>query len=275
MAVVVLSLLAATAIGTADFLGGFAGRALGYRQAMVVTYATLALASAILAPLVGGSLTSTVLLWGVLAGLVSTWATQALFAGIGRGRPAVVTPLAAVGAAALATSADLVAFDGSLTIGHALGLAAAATAVFLVTRVSSNEGGPLRFSLLTGAAGALGTGLFYIAIDVNADEGLWLFVPAGLTAALLGYTLMRWQRQRFSRASGMPVAAFAGLAVATSAIAIAFAVDTGSLLVVAALVSLFPAVTVGLAALVWHQRPNKWQWLGLVTAVLAVGLLGQ
>ena len=58
MTVVILSLIAAGAIGAADFLGGLAGRTLGYRQALVIAYGTVAGVTGVLAPAVGGRLTS-------------------------------------------------------------------------------------------------------------------------------------------------------------------------------------------------------------------------
>jgi drug/metabolite transporter (DMT)-like permease len=275
VAVVLLALFAATALGAGDFLGGHAGRRVGYRQAVVVAYATVAALALLATPLQAGQLTAKAVYWGVAAGVVALGATEALFSGIGRGRPAVVTPISAVGAAALAAVVDLAALDGDLGWVLAAGLATGAVAVLLVTRDESAEGGPLSFSLVTGAAAAVGTGLFYVAIDVTAEEaGPWLFVPAGLTVAALGYGLMRLSGHRWkSRGSGW--AALSGIAVAASALAISIAVTRGSLIVVAALVSLYPAVTVLLAAAIWRQRPNWVQWLGLGVAVVAVGLLSQ
>lgn len=275
MAVIVLALVAAVAIGAGDFLGGHAGRRIGYRQAVVIAYATVALLALIAAPAQEGRLTANALYWGVAGGIVALGATEALFSGIGRGRPAVVTPVSAVGAAALASTVDLAFLDGDVSWLLAAGLATGAVAVLLVTRDNSAEGGPISFSLATGAAAAVGTGLFYVAIDVTAeDAGTWVFVPAGLTIAVLGYGLMRLGGHSWKR-PGSGWAVLSGAAVAVSALAISIAVTRGSLIVVAALVSLYPAVTVLLAGIVWRHRPNRMQWLGLAVALVAVWLLSQ
>jgi drug/metabolite transporter (DMT)-like permease len=275
VAVVLLALFGAAAIGAGDFLGGHAGRRIGYRQAVVIAYATVAVLALLAAPFQEGQPTTRALYWGVAAGAVALVATEALFSGIGRGRPAVVTPISAVGAAALAALIDLTLLDGDLGWLLAAGLAAGAIAVLLVTRDKSAEGGPLSFSLITGAAAAVGTGLFYVAIDVTATEaGTWLFVPGGLTVAVLGYGLMRLEGRRWN-SDGSGWAVVSGTAVAASALAISAAVTRGSLIVVAALVSLYPAVTVLLAGIVWRHRPNRVQWLGLGVAIVAVGLLSQ
>jgi drug/metabolite transporter (DMT)-like permease len=101
-----------------------------------------------------------------------------------------------------------------------------------------------------------------------------LFVPGGLTVAVLGYGLMRLEGRRWN-SDGSGWAVVSGTAVAASALAISAAVTRGSLIVVAALVSLYPAVTVLLAGIVWRHRPNRVQWLGLGVAIVAVGLLSQ
>jgi drug/metabolite transporter (DMT)-like permease len=275
MTVILLALFAAVAIGAGDFLGGHAGRRIGYRQAVVIAYATVAALALVAAPLQEGRLTSRAIYWGVGAGIVALVATEALFSGIGRGRPAVVTPISAVGAAALAAAVDLALLDGSLNWVLAGGIATGAVAVLLVTRDDSAEGGPLSFSIIAGTLAAIGTGLFYVAIDVTAEEaGAWLFVPAGVTIAVVGVGLMRLGGQGWER-RGMGWAMLAGIAVAASALAISVAVTRGSLVVVAALVSLYPAVTVLLAGLVWGHRPNRLQWLGLAVAIVAVGLLSR
>jgi drug/metabolite transporter (DMT)-like permease len=275
VAVILLGLFAAVGLGAGDFLGGLAGRRFGYRQAVVVAYGVVAALAALVSPLGAGQITMRVIAWGVVAGSVALVATEALFRGIGKGRPAVVTPISAVGAAAIAALADLLFLDGELNGLIGIGVATGAVAVLLVTRDDSPEGGPLKFSVAAGVAAAIGTGLFYVAVDITAEEaGTWIFVPSGMTTAAVGYLLMRISGQRMGR-SGAGWAVVSGVAVAAAAVAISAAVARGSLIVVAALVSLYPAVTVLLAGVVWKHRPNRIQWLGLAVTIVAVGFLSR
>ena len=77
------------------------------RWSTVFPLAVVGLLALVASPLIGGTLTGDVVMWGALAGVGGAVGLVALFVGIARGRVAVVTPIAAVLAAATPVVADL------------------------------------------------------------------------------------------------------------------------------------------------------------------------
>ena len=87
-----------------------------------------------------------------------------------------------------------------------------------------------------------------------------------LTAAALGG---RWVPHHWSHAWGV----VAGLLATTAVVAFLLATQTGLLTVASVVTSLYPAITIALAALVLRERVHASQGIGLVLCGLAVGLV--
>ena len=94
----------------------------------------------------------------------------------------------------------------------------------------------------------------------------WALVAVALTAAALGG---RWVPDHPSQAWG----AVAGVLATAAAVAFLLATQTGLLTIASVVTSLYPAVTIALAALVLRERIHAPQALGLALCGLAVGLV--
>ena len=294
---VLLALAAAVAFGVSDFLGGWLSRRLHFALVAVTAQAAAAACAWAVLPWWGGSGPATApLLWGALSGAGGAVGSLALYRGLARGAMTVVAPLSAVGSAVLPVLAG-VGFGERPSPAAVAGIVLALPAIWLVARPPSTPDGPstggasgtapgtppgtsgrrapARAALGDGLLAGAGFALLFIGVErAGQDSGLWP-VAAGQSVSLLlllaAVLLLRPARAATGRA--LPVAGLAGLCALSATVLFLLASGGGLLAVVAVLTSLYPAVTVVLAALVLHERTGRAQKAGLAAAAAAVALI--
>ncbi|PKH41395.1 Uncharacterized membrane protein [Nocardioides alpinus] len=270
---VLLSLVAALAYGLSDFIGGLASRRTSaWPVAFVGTLAAFA-GAVVLALVTDGSPTRGDLAWGALAGIGSGAGGAFLYRGLAAGRMGVVAPISAVGAALLPVVVGVATGERPALLVW-LGIAAAVPGIWLVSREPGGSG-DLAAGILDGVLAGLGFGLLFAAMGQVPEEAGFAplaiaqgvaVVAVALTAAALGG---RWIPHDRSQAWG----AAAGILATVAAVAFLLATQTGLLTVASVVTSLYPAITIGLAAFVLRERIHGSQGLGLLLCGVAVGLV--
>jgi drug/metabolite transporter (DMT)-like permease len=209
--------------------------------------------------------------WAVVAGLGAGSGTALLYRGLARGSMGVVAPMSAVTAAVVPTTAG-VAMGERPGIWAVAGIALALPAIWLV---SADRRDPSRTGAWDGLWSGLGFGVYFLGSgQIEPDHALTplaliqavAFVPIVLLASLRREPLLPRSRSAWT-------VLWIGPLVAAANAAFLWAVDLGQLVITSVLASLYPAVTVGLAALVLHERIRRWQGVGLGLAALAVVLI--
>lgn len=273
---VLLALAAALAYGVSDFIGGVASRR---TSAWPVAFTggvggfAGALALALAWP---GDPSGRDLAWGVLGGIGSGLGGAFLYRGFARGRMGVVGPLSAVGSTLLPVVVGVLVGERP-TLPVWVGILAAVPGIWLVSREPAVDGAPPApaAGLLDGVVAGVGFGLLFVATGQVGDEaGFWpLAVTQGValvavvvTAVLLGG---RWRPDHPSQAWGL----LAGLLATSGVLTFLLATQRGLLTVAAVLASLYPAVTILLAATVVKEHIHRGQAVGLVLCGAAVALV--
>ena len=275
MLVVVLSLLAALSYGLADFVGGAASKRTSPWAVALVAQVTGAAVVLVLGALAGGSPTSTDLAWAVAAGLFNGLGTAFLYRGLSGGRMGVVAPVSGVGAAALPVVVGLLLGERPAALVW-VGFVAALPGIWLVSREPVGSVVPGRGSgLLDGAMAGLGFGgLFACLAQIPEEAG---YLPLALNQVVAGGAIVvvaviaggAWMPREPAALLG----AGSGILAAAATAAFLLATQTGFLTVAAVLTSLYPAVTVVLAATLLRERVHRGQVCGLVLCLAAVALV--
>jgi drug/metabolite transporter (DMT)-like permease len=270
---ILLSLAAAVAYGLSDFIGGLVSRRTSAWAVALVGNAAAFVGAVVLVLAVDGSPTRTDLWWGALAGVGSGVGGAFLYRGLAAGRMGMVAPVSAVGAALLPVCVGVATGERPAVLVW-LGIVAAVPGIWLVSR-EPGDSGSLAAGLLDGVLAGLGFGLLFAAMGQVPEEAGFAplaasqaaaMVCVALTAALLGG---RWIPHERSQAWGV----LAGLLATGAVVAFLLATQTGLLTVASVVTSLYPAVTIALAALVLRERIHVSQGLGLLLCGLAVGLV--
>jgi drug/metabolite transporter (DMT)-like permease len=272
---VLLALAAAVAYGSADFIGGLLSKRASVWTVAVVMQAAGAAGLSLVAVVGYDWPGARDLAWGAAAGIGSGAGTFFLYRGLAGGRMSVVAPLSAVGAAVLPVLIG-VATGERPDLSAWIGVALALPAILLVSREPSRtaSSGGVRDGLLAGA----GFGLLFVALgQVPEEAGIWPLAFGQIAATLILFTCSRLSRAPKPRPSSRVYAgAVAGGLISSTATLLYQLAVYGELVSVAAvLTSLYPAVTVALAAVVLHERVTRTQSAGLVLAAAAVVLIAQ
>jgi drug/metabolite transporter (DMT)-like permease len=209
----------------------------------------------------------------VVAGLLGGVGITALYRALAIGRMGVVAPVTGVLAAVIPVSAGIV-LEGWPAPLVLVGIGLAILAVLLVSRVSDGGGGPsgLREALLAGVA----IGCFGIAIAQLSDgivfSALTLIrsIQALLVISLVIVTGSAW---RLGRRAIPGVIAIGVLDMGGNAFYL-LAVQSGALAVASVLSSLYPVVTVILAAIVLRERVTRDHAVGIILAAAAIVCIG-
>ena len=271
---VLLSLLAAASYGFADFIGGWLSKRVSAWTVALTAQAGGALATLVVAPLVDGRPSGADLAWALLAGLGDGFGTAFLYRGLSSGRMGVVAPVSGVGAAVVpVVTGVLIGERPGLVVW--IGIALAFPAIWFVAREPSAPEAATSAGFVDGVLAGLGFGTLFVALSrVSDDAGL---LPLALNQAAGGVVIVAVAvalRQpwlpREGRAAAGPDRGVLG-ALATGLFMVA---SRGSHLTVASVVvSLYPAFTVLLAALLLRERVHGAQAVGLAMCAVSVALV--
>lgn len=278
MIAVALSLLSAAAYGLSDFVGGvFSKRASPWSVALVGQLSGAAIVLA-LAAATDGSPGSADLAWAVVAGIGNGLGTAFLYRGLSSGRMGVVAPVSGVGAALVPVAVGLLTGERPPALVW-VGIALALPGIWLVAR----EPGPTDVAgsragssgALDGVLAGLGFGSLFAALAQIPDTAGFLplalnqLVAAVVVVAVASALRTPWLPREPAAAAGVLTGALGALATG----AFLLASQQGFLTVTAVLASLYPAVTVLLAATVLREHIHRPQAVGLVLCGLAVTLV--
>jgi uncharacterized membrane protein len=271
---ILLGLGAAGAYGTADFLGGMAGKRAEILTVVLISQAAGAVPLTIVNLFSDGSATASGLWLGAAAGVAEVIGALLLYRGLATGRMNVVAPIAGVLGAALPVAAGLIGDDAPSALSLA-GLGLALVAVGLLS--SPPEGAVGRRAGIAEAVGAgVAFGLFFFLIDLAGGEGsgpgpLVSARGASLVVALILVLVAR--KPILPPTSALPFAVGAGVSEAGANFLFLAGTKEGLLAIVAVLTSLYPAATAGLARAFLRERMGRGQLVGFIMAGVAVALM--
>ena len=271
---VLLSLLAALSYGLADFCGGLAskrGSAWGVALLALATGAVLVFSGSLL---VSGDPTGADLWWGAAAGVGNGFGTAFLYRGLASGRMGVVAPVSGVGAAVIPVVVGVLLGERPTALVW-LGILLAVPAIWLVAREPSGPSAASPGGVVDGTLAGLGFGFLFVALaQLSEDAGLLPLavnqVVAGVVIVLVATLLRQSWRPEARAALGGIVAGTLG---AAATVCFVLATREGYLSVTAVLTSLYPAVTVMLAATVLREHVHRAQAAGLLLCAVAVSLV--
>ena len=269
-----LALASALVYGAADFLGGFASRRTSTISVVIWSQGFGLLLLAALLPLFGGGAVASDAGWGALCGVAGAAAIALLYRGLAIGTMGVVSPISAVLGASIPLLYGVI-FRGEHPTWFAYaGIAAALAAVVFVsaepgTRTQRTQLFPpgIPEALLAG----VGFGAFFIALAMTrADAGMVPLFAARATSLILllagGLAFGGAANVRVARPAFGLVLLCGTLDVSANVLYV-LAAHRGLLAIVAVLTSLYPAATVGLAAIVLRERLGRLQWIGVALAL--------
>jgi drug/metabolite transporter (DMT)-like permease len=213
------------------------------------------------------------MLFGALAGVAGVIGLSALYSGLAQGRMGIVAPLTAVIAATMPVLYGLIT-EGVPPILQIAGFGLALIAVWLLSGASGDavlRRAELGYAFVAGA----GFALFFILIDQANEAAIYWPLTAARVASVTCLAIYitvrgRWRRPERDQ---LPLIVLAGLLDALGNAFFALSARFGRLDLAAILASLYPASTVLLARIVLHERLNSAQWLGVLTALLALILI--
>jgi drug/metabolite transporter (DMT)-like permease len=276
---IVFGLLSAISWGAGDFTGGLAARKVGAVRA--VFYASvIGLIAVTISAWAANEAVPSLRVWliAMLAGIFGSTGLILLYAAMANGTMSIAAPVSALLAAALPV------LVGTLTEGlpETLTLIGFGFALFAVWMVSQSEGGvkdilshlaDLKLPLLAG----LGFGGYFIVMHRATDEGalLWAMTGSRSSSVLLIFIYMLVTRTSFrvDDRSSFPVIGVNGVLDLTGNAFFILAAQAGRLDVASVLSSLYPGSTVMLAWIFLHERLSRTQWIGILSALIAIVLM--
>jgi len=278
---ILFALISAAGWGVSDFFGGvFSKRHGAWVTTVAVQLGALA-GTALAVLLLGGSPTRSDWAWGAAAGLGVGAGTAFLYRGLSTGRMGVVAPVSGVGAA-------LVPIVVGVSSGErpgptaAAGILIALPAIWLIASTDGEaaetvqgEGAQASTGFLDGVLAGVGFGVGFVCLDrVHPAAELTPLLATQVASLVPVIALALWTRQPFLPRNLPAWIGFLLGPLGTVANAcLLWAVQSGLLSVVSVLVSLYPAVTVALAAAVLRERIHRTQAVGLGLAAIAVSLI--
>ena len=270
---VALALASALAFGLCDFVAGIASRRISFWWVALISLGASVVGAWLIVLVSRESANASALLWGFAAGVGAATGAVALYRGYGHGQMAVAGPISAVGAAALPAAVGLILGERLAAVGI-IGVAVALPAIWLMSGAKLS-GDHARRGASDGLLSGAGFALEFVGLErAGESSGLWPVAISQSTALVLVGLVVAVVRPRGrGDARTYLLAAIAGALSLVATTAYFLAAHAGLLTVAAVLASLYPAVTVVLAAAFLHERPARAQVVGLVLGGLAVTLI--
>jgi drug/metabolite transporter (DMT)-like permease len=269
------ALASAVAYGASDFIGGVASRRYSTWQVVFVGQGAGALAMLAAGLAVPGAPVAADFAWALLAGVGSATGGIFLYRGLARGRMGLVAPISAVGAASLPVLAGAVLGERPGWLVW-VGMLVALPGIWLVSRtpVADRVAGARR-ALVDGAVAGAGFGVLFIALgQISDDAGLLPLAANQVVGAVLAVAAAAGLRQVWRPSRGvLGRGSAAGVLGAFGTLAFMVATGATSLGIAGVLASLYPAVTVLLAAGILGERVALGQQAGIGLCTLAVAAM--
>jgi drug/metabolite transporter (DMT)-like permease len=284
MMVTLLGLGAALAYGVADFLGGAASRRSTVLRVLMLCMPVGLAVLVVAAAATGGMPTTHGLAWGCGSGVAGSAGLISFYRALARGPMSVVAPVSALAAAVLPVAVGTLhgeRLDATVLAGVVLCL----TAIGLVSveeggRSADRRGGRrfLDSGPVMAVVSGISFGIFFILLkEAGGSSGLWPLVASRSTGftVILATVLMvgRQGAPSVSGAATLVPALLSGVLDAGANVLYFLAAQRGMLSLAAVLASLYPAVTVLLARVVYSERLRVVQRAGLAVAVAGVALV--
>jgi drug/metabolite transporter (DMT)-like permease len=275
---ILLALMAAVGYGAADFVGGLASRRVSHWTVAIVGQLAGGTALLVVGLSLPGAVRAEDVAWALLAGLGSAVGTVFLYRGLARGRMGIVAPVSGVGAALVPILVGM-SLGERPTVLVWLGVLVALPAIYLVSRDDTSGEARGLGGLLDGGLAGLGFGVLFVALaqvpesagllPLAANQGVGAVLTVVLAIALRQPLMPRDRTSRRAVAWG----AVGGLLGTSGTVAFLLASHSTDLAVTGVLASLYPAVTVLLAAGLLRERVRASQGLGLIACGASVCLV--
>lgn len=281
-------------------------------HALMVTLISMSAGAACLAlvcAIQGGVLTGTDVAWSLGAGVVGSIGIVTFYSALAIGPMGVVAPVSAVTSAVVPVGTGFLLGERPSGLAAA-GIALALPAIMMVARERRLPGEPSSIAVSTigrALAAGIGFGGYLVLISRTSEGSNLLPVLVGRGASIVVMAVLAWtlgvlawpKRSRPARASGetatpspgavpqnggsegaepgpdrsLHLSLATGVFDATGNVFYLLAVRGDLLALVAAVQSLYPAATVGLAGTFHGERPQRIQVAGMGLAVAAVLLV--
>ena len=264
-------ILSALSFGAGDFAGAFAARRAGALVVVAGAHAiglvALLLAAAVIRPPIPDAGSAGI---GLAAGVAGAVGLAALYRGMSLGSMGLVTALAGAGSLAIPLIAGTL-LGAAIAPLQLAGVGCAAAAAVAASGASRTEVG--RLALALAGAAAIGFGAWYVLIDLAARGGdpLWALVFSRASSSILTgvAAIGRMDRTRFP----LRIVVVAGLFDVGGNAFYVIARDSLPVGLAAALVGMYPIVTMLLARFVLGERLPRLGQLGVALALLGVVLI--
>lgn len=271
-----LGLASAVSFGLCDFTAGLGARRSSFWWVTLLSLVTSVTGAWTVVAVQQDSPGSVAVAWGSAAGLGAATGATSLYRGYGHGQMAVAGPISSVGTAAI--PALVGAFLGErLAVLSMVGVVLALPGIWLMSSTHEAPGAqtPRRAGTRDGLISGVGFALEFIGLQRAGDaSGFWP-VAISQTVALVLVTIVVASR-RPAQDLGPRAAVLGAGAGLLSLLATGLyflAALAGLLTVAAVLASLYPGITVMLAAAFLNERPDRRQIAGLTLGALAVVLI--
>ena len=215
------------------------------------------------------------LLYAVLGGAGGVGGLYCLYRGLAEGAISIVVPVSAL--CVLIPVLTGLALGEVLHPHQVLGIMLAiggGVTISLEKKANVNKK-RLAAGILPALGAALGFGAFYVVMDfAGAVDPLWAAMVSRLSFFLFLLPAVLLKRPSLKvKAIHLPVVFAIGILDSTAALAYTSATTKGMLSLVSVISSLYPAVSVILAALILKERLRGFQFFGVVIVIMGVTLI--
>jgi drug/metabolite transporter (DMT)-like permease len=270
---VLFGLGSAVAFGSGDFTGGFAARRVsgftvaGAAQVVGLCFLLILLAVTRPPPPSPGALAI-----AALAGAFGGVGLVALYRGLSLGSMGVVTAMSGMGSVAIPLLAGYAIGRAPVAPGQWAGGVLAIVAIGAASGATRHGVRPQAVAL--GAVAAVFFGLWFLLLDLAADEGqVWALVASRAAAAVLIGGVALGRRQYAGLRQIWPIVVLTGVLDVAGNTAFVLARGTLPVGVAAALAGLYPIVTMLLARAVVRESLPRLGSAAVILAVLGVVLI--
>ena len=273
MTAVLLALGASLAWGVADFVGPLKGRTLGTLRVLLWAQVGGLLAIGAVVAIRAQAPQEAAILLAVPAAIAGILGLYAYYRGVATGTMSVVAPIA--GASAIVPVLFGFAAGDRPSTPQLAGIAAAIVGVVLASR--EQQAGERRIAAGVGLAllAAVGFGFYFPPMHAAGAADFWwasLVFRATAAAVVAGIVVARRPSLRLRPVDLLIVAAI-GIGDTIGNVLFAASSDSGLVSLTSVLASLYPIVTVLLAATVLHETVGGGQRVGIVLTLAGVVLI--